>query len=72
VDGVLREPPPPGWSLEGAVPNAWLTADLSSTGVVGDSRGANTELGALLEQRLVQGWQLLLESLLNSAWPPRG
>ena len=30
------------------------------------------ELGALLEQRLVQGWQLLLESLLNSAWPPRG
>ena len=72
VDGVLREPPPPGWSLEGAVPNAWLTADLSRTGVVGDSRGANAELGALLEQRLVQGWQLLLESLLNSAWPPRG
>ena len=35
-------------------------------------RGANAELGALLEQRLVQGWQLLLESLLNSAWPPRG
>lgn len=72
VDGLPQEPPPAGWSLEGAVPNAWLTRDLSTTGVVGDSRGANQTLGAALEQHLVQGWQRLLKNLLNSPWPPRG
>ena len=70
VDGLLQEPPPPGWSLEGAVPEAWLTSDLSSTGVVGDSRGASAELGAALEERLVSGWQALLTALLQSSWPP--
>jgi len=70
VDGLLQEPPPPGWSLEGAVPEAWLTADLSSSGVVGDSRGATAELGAALEERLVAGWQALFRALLRSSWPP--
>ena len=70
VDGLLQEPPPPGWSLEGAVPEAWLTTDLSSSGVVGDSRGASAELGAALEERLVSGWQALLTALLRSSWPP--
>ena len=70
VDGLLQEPPPPGWSLEGAVPEAWLTTDLSSSGVVGDSRGASAELGAALEERLVSGWQGLLTALLRSSWPP--
>ena len=71
VDGLLVEPPPPGWSLEGAVPEAWLTADLSTSGVVGDSRGASVELGAALEERLVEGWRTLFASLLASSWPPR-
>ena len=71
VDGLLQEAPPPGWSLEGAVPEAWLTADLSSSGVVGDSRGASAELGAALQERLVSGWQELLTALLRSSWPPR-
>ena len=70
VDGLLAEPPPAGWSLEGAVPEAWLTADLSSCGVVGDSRGANQALGAAPEQRLVQGWCALFQALLESSWPP--
>ena len=70
VDGLLQEPPPPGWSLEGAVPEAWLTADLSRCGVVGDSRGASADLGAALEERLVAGWQRLLEALMGSSWPP--
>ena len=70
VDGLLAEPPPAGWSLEGAVPEAWLTADLSSCGVVGDSRGANQALGAALEQRLVEGWCALFQALLESSWPP--
>jgi creatinine amidohydrolase len=71
VDGLLKEAPPPGWSLEGAVPEAWLTADLSSSGVVGDSREASAELGAALQERLVSGWQELLSALLRSSWPPR-
>ena len=72
VDGLLPQPPPAGWSLEGAVPEAWLTADLSSCGVVGDSRGASAELGAALQERLMQGWYALFKALLNSSWPPRG
>ena len=71
VDGLLREPPPAGWSLEGAVPEAWLTRDISHSGVIGDARQASTDLGAALEQRLVGGWQGLLERLLASDWPPR-
>lgn len=71
VDGRLREPPPAGWSLEGAVPEAWLTRDLSRCGVIGDAREASAGLGAALEQCLVSGWQGLLERLLASDWPPR-
>jgi creatinine amidohydrolase len=71
VDGLLQEPPPVGWSLEGAVPEAWLTRDLSRSGVVGDARGASAGLGEALEWRLVSGWQGLLERLLASDWPPR-
>jgi creatinine amidohydrolase len=72
VDGLPAEPPPPGWSLEGAVPEAWLTRDLSRSGVIGDARGASAALGEALFERLVQGWQRLLEALLSSSWPPRG
>jgi creatinine amidohydrolase len=64
--------PPPGWSLEGAVPAAWLTADLSASGVIGDARGASAELGEALFHELVNGWKRLLEELLRSQWPPRG
>jgi creatinine amidohydrolase len=71
VDGLLPAPPPPGWSLEGALPEAWLTADLSSSGVVGDARGASAALGEALFERLVSGWQTLLNDLLSSDWPPR-
>jgi creatinine amidohydrolase len=70
-DGLLPQPAPEGWSLEGAVPEAWLTRDLSRSGVIGDARGASSELGAALEARLVEGWQRLLERLLASDWPPR-
>ena len=64
--------PPPGWSLEGAVPDAWLTADISVSGVIGDSRRASAELGEALFHALVTGWKQLLEGLMRSQWPPRG
>ena len=70
VDGLLAAPPPPGWSLEGAVPAAWLMQDLSRSGVIGDARQASDSLGDALLERLVSGWQSLLEALLSSDWPP--
>jgi len=70
VDGLIP-PPPAGWSLEGALPDAWLTSDLSRSGVVGDARGASAALGASLFESLVEGWCRLLGDLMRSDWPPR-
>ncbi|QEY31361.1 creatininase family protein [Synechococcus sp. RSCCF101] len=74
VDGLLQPPhavgPPPGWQLEGAVPSAWLTEDLSRSGVIGDSRGAGADLGASLFEALVDGWHRRFDGLLRSDWPP--
>ncbi len=62
--------PPKGWSLEGAAPCAWLTEDLSSTGVIGDASGSNSQLGDSLEKTLVCHWKSLFTTLLESDWPP--
>ena len=75
VDDDHRQPsslatPPPGWSLEGAAPTAWLTTDLSTSGVIGDSRAASAECGEALERCLVSHWLNLFGSLLASEWPP--
>ena len=61
---------PKGWSLEGASPCAWLTEDLSSSGVIGDASASNSELGAALENALIDHWKCLFTSLLDSEWPP--
>jgi len=61
---------PKGWSLEGASPCAWLTKDLSSSGVIGDASSSNSELGAALENALIDHWKSLFTSLLDSDWPP--
>lgn len=69
-DGQQAPPPPAGWSLEGAAPCAWLTSDLSDSGVVGNAAGANASLGEALFERLVAGWCDRLAALLASDWPP--
>jgi creatinine amidohydrolase len=69
--GFLPSGPPQGWDLEGAVPVAWLTAELSASGVIGSAAGADAALGAALFERLVAGWIARFESLLPSDWPPR-
>ena len=68
-DGHQGGSPPEGWSLEGAAPTAWLTRDLSSTGVIGDSAGASAALGAELWACLLEGWCHRFQSLLASDWP---
>ena len=60
---------PKGWSLEGAAPYAWLTKDLSETGVVGDSREASYELGVKIKEALVEHWYELFVNLMESKWP---
>ncbi len=62
--------PPEGWSLEGAAPCAWLTNELSDSGVIGDSRGATTDLGDQLRTALVEHWHQLFLNLMTSKWPP--
>ena len=61
---------PKGWSLEGASPCAWLTEDLSSSGVIGDASASNAQLGAALENALIDHWKSMFTSLLASEWPP--
>jgi len=68
-DGDLGGPIPQGWSLEGQSPLAWLTQELSCSGVIGDAGGASAALGAQLFERLVEGWRQRLDALLRSAWP---
>jgi creatinine amidohydrolase len=71
ADGLAAAAAPPeGWSLEGPLPCAWLTHDLSASGVIGDPSQASAELGSALEQRLVEGWRNRLQVLMDSCWPP--
>lgn len=67
----LRQEPPEGWSLEGQAPCAWLTAEISRSGVVGSAEGASAALGEELMRLLVDGWWRRLDALLRSDWPPR-
>ena len=60
---------PEGWSLEGNAPTAWFTEDLSSSGVIGDSRGANENLGNNLKSLLINHWHKLIVNLMESDWP---
>ena len=60
---------PEGWSLEGNAPTAWLTEDLSKSGVIGDSRGSNEILGRNLKDLLVNHWHRLIFNLMESDWP---
>ena len=60
---------PEGWSLEGSAPIAWLTEDLSKSGVIGDSGGANSQLGNNLKTLLINHWYKLIMSLMESDWP---
>jgi len=68
---AMAEEPPSGLSLEGAVPCAWISRELSANGVVGDPSGAHPGEGAELLEGLVAGWLELFTSLLTSDWPQR-
>ncbi|MFN9645695.1 MAG: creatininase family protein [Cyanobacteriota bacterium] len=71
ADGLHpRLEPPRGWSWEGEAPAAWLTGEISRSGVIGDPSGATAELGQRLFAELLDGWAQRLRALLASDWPP--
>ena len=50
-------------SLEGKIPFAWLTHELSQSGVIGDATTATQEKGDQLLDSLANGWKQVLEDI---------
>ncbi|MEO0984874.1 MAG: creatininase family protein [Cyanobacteria bacterium J06639_14] len=61
-------------SMEGALPFAWVTRDLTRSGVLGDATVATQAKGDRLLQSLAEGWVQLIEDVYKfqqpSAWQP--
>ncbi|NEO82672.1 MAG: creatininase family protein [Spirulina sp. SIO3F2] len=56
-------------SLEGQLPFAWTTDELSQTGVIGDATVATKEKGDRLLNSLAQGWVQVLEEIYHFTQP---
>jgi creatinine amidohydrolase len=50
-------------SMEGALPFAWLTNDLTVSGALGDATAATEQIGADLMESLAAGWAKLIGEL---------
>jgi creatinine amidohydrolase len=50
-------------SMEGAIPFAWVTRDLTQSGVLGDATAATPEKGKLLVESMSDGWVQLIKDL---------
>lgn len=62
--------PTDSWlTMEGALPFAWTTRDLSASGVLGDPTVATAEKGEQLLASLVQGWITALEDIYRFRQP---
>lgn len=65
----LGEPQSGVLSMEGALPFAWMTRDLSKSGVLGDPTTASKEKGDRLLSALVTGWVQVLEDIYKFSLP---
>jgi creatinine amidohydrolase len=65
----LGEPRSGLLSMEGALPFAWVTRDLSRSGVIGDATTATPEKGEKLLQALTQGWEQVIEEVHSFQLP---
>lgn len=61
---------PEGLPPDGPAPWAWMTTDLSASGVVGDPRLASAKLGKALVERTVDGLSDLLGRMAAAGWEP--
>ncbi len=65
-----RDLPTDSWlTMEGALPFAWVTRDLSPSGVLGDPTVATIEKGDQLLESLVKGWVTALEDIYRFRQP---
>ena len=56
-------------SLEGKLPFAWVTRDLSQSGVIGDPTTATPEKGDRLLQSLAEGWVKVIQEIHHFQQP---
>lgn len=56
-------------SMEGKLPFAWLTRDLSITGVFGDARVATKEKGAQILESFTNGWVQVIQDVYKFRQP---
>ena len=56
-------------SMEGRLTFAWLTHDLTRSGVIGDATAASPAMGALLLDSLAAGWARLIPELHRFTHP---
>jgi creatinine amidohydrolase len=62
--------PSDSWlTMEGALPFAWVTRDLSASGVLGDPTVATVDKGNKLLASLVTGWTTVLEDIYRFRQP---
>jgi creatinine amidohydrolase len=66
--GTLHHPE--GLPPSGRARWAWMTTDLSPSGVIGDPTLATAALGAHLVARAVEGLSKLVERIAATDWPP--
>jgi creatinine amidohydrolase len=62
-------PPQSLISLEGRLPFAWMTKDLSKSGVIGDATVATKEKGDRLLESLALGWEQLIKDVYTFKQP---
>jgi creatinine amidohydrolase len=67
ASGAMRHPD--GLPPDGPAPWAWMTTDLSPSGVIGDPQLATAALGAKLMERAIAGLDDLLDRLAAAEWP---
>jgi creatinine amidohydrolase len=56
-------------SMEGALPFAWLTHDLTESGALGDATAASEAIGAELLESLATGWARLIQEIHSFKQP---
>lgn len=62
-------PPDSLLSMEGKLPFAWVTKELSKSGVLGDATIADKEKGDRILEALVQGWQQVITEVYQFQQP---
>lgn len=56
-------------SMEGKLPFAWLTSEISSSGVIGDATLASKEKGELILESLANGWVEVIQDVYRFSNP---